>query len=961
MTIPRLFAIASATAILLLLPGVGVATNDVLPFSGSMPVDAAGKASCSAPFDFVVGTGTKTIDVAVTVDVPANDIVAKLYRKSDGQLLGSSDTATSPEAVHYSPGTDIAPGTYQAVVCPFDSELTVPDNTDFHGTVTLSEVGAATPGVVLNPPAGGPAPAVSYDTSAGIRYAPATMVSANFLCGEPQITVEKSVPRTNASAGIDPKRMYVDCPMGSRSNTSLLSRTTDGGQSFRLLLDPACPQRNRANCGTSGGGDSEEDVNLVTGTLLFADQEALAQEALASSTDHGDTFPLSRQFAITNMTTATDRQWLAWVDPANATVLGQGLEGFLTWHLAGVGQYVIGIGPGGVPLQQPVPQIPDVGQSGQLKVDNNDNSPGRGWIYQPYGSFAFGGIVVATAPAPRYQDPTAWQSTMVSADSRQIFPWIAIDDAGNAYLSWADDNGQAWISASPINDPRNNPQLGGRPGTYWTTQAKVNPPNIKSTAFVEVTAGAAGRIAVAYMGSSDCTPDGNLHAPDDCATSAHWNVYTAVMQDATQLWKGGTTNIEIGQVNHRVVHTASICTSGTTCGTTCTAATPCTGDRSLVDMMDVASDSDGRVTVVFMDNNNKLGNIIGDAGGKNGPFVEVSKMITGPSLKGPGTFNISVPTGGRTDTAGDATWPNTAAASNLPALDLLGASVTNTDDTLTATINVADSSLAGMARDLAAYNAVNPADQRARLLYVARIETQAGVYHLDLEYKDGALRYFGGEIDANDAITSVVTVVGARYVTDAGYNVTGTAGNGKITLSIPLSKLGLQAGDKVVNVAAYSMAAPAEGDATAVSFLNSARTVDATPPFDATMKAPPAADVSVAQTASPNPVKKGKLLTYTVTVRNNGPDAASGVSLRDTLPTSVSYKSAQSSVGSCSRASNVVTCPIGTLGDGASATVTIVVTTKSMGTIVNTATVSSTSPPDPNSSNNSSSASVTVN
>ena len=114
MTIPRLFAFAAAIAILFLLPAGAVATNAVLPFSGTLPIGADGSASCGAPFDFQVGTGTKTIDVAATTDVPANDIVAKLYRKSDGMLLGSSDTATSPEAVHYSPGNDIPEGTYQA-------------------------------------------------------------------------------------------------------------------------------------------------------------------------------------------------------------------------------------------------------------------------------------------------------------------------------------------------------------------------------------------------------------------------------------------------------------------------------------------------------------------------------------------------------------------------------------------------------------------------------------------------------------------------------------------------------------------------------------------------------------------------------------------------------------------------------------------------------------------------------
>src|SRR6185503_18633702 len=114
------------------------------------------------------------------------------------------------------------------------------------------------------------------------------------------------------------------------------------------------------------------------------------------------------------------------------------------------------------------------------------------------------------------------------------------------------------------------------------------------------------------------------------------------------------------------------------------------------------------------------------------------------------------------------------------------------------------------------------------------------------------------------------------------------------------------------------MAAPAEDDPTAVSFLNSARTVDATPPFDATIKAPPAADVSVTQTAAPNPVKKGKPVTFTVTVRNGGPDAASGVSLSDTLPSGPTYKSATTSQGTCTRASSTVSCTIGSLASGAS-------------------------------------------
>jgi hypothetical protein len=56
-----------------------------------------------------------------------------------------------------------------------------------------------------------------------------------------------------------------------------------------------------------------------------------------------------------------------------------------------------------------------------------------------------------------------------------------------------------------------------------------------------------------------------------------------------------------------------------------------------------------------------------------------------------------------------------------------------------------------------------------------------------------------------------------------------------------------------------------------------------------------------------------------------------------------------------------VSCTIGGLASGATATVMIVLVPQVKGSITNTARASSGSPPDPNAVNNSSSASVTVN
>ena len=89
-------------------------------------------------------------------------------------------------------------------------------------------------------------------------------------------------------------------------------------------------------------------------------------------------------------------------------------------------------------------------------------------------------------------------------------------------------------------------------------------------------------------------------------------------------------------------------------------------------------------------------------------------------------------------------------------------------------------------------------------------------------------------------------------------------------------------------------------------------------------------------------------MTYSLTVSNNGPQTATNVVLTDTLPVGALFISATTG---CTHSAGVVTCALGTLVNGASSLVNIVIRLPSAGTAINNASVVS-DVPDPNSANN---------
>lgn len=125
------------------------------------------------------------------------------------------------------------------------------------------------------------------------------------------------------------------------------------------------------------------------------------------------------------------------------------------------------------------------------------------------------------------------------------------------------------------------------------------------------------------------------------------------------------------------------------------------------------------------------------------------------------------------------------------------------------------------------------------------------------------------------------------------------------------------------------------------------------------------ADVSIALTAAPAEVASGTDLTLTLTVANAGPSQAAAVTVATSTPAGTVFRSASTTAGSCTTpaagASGPITCAIGALSSGATATVTVVLDVLAdPGATVTAQASAATTTTDPTAGNNTASASASV-
>ncbi|HEX7914897.1 DUF11 domain-containing protein [Rudaea sp.] len=176
--------------------------------------------------------------------------------------------------------------------------------------------------------------------------------------------------------------------------------------------------------------------------------------------------------------------------------------------------------------------------------------------------------------------------------------------------------------------------------------------------------------------------------------------------------------------------------------------------------------------------------------------------------------------------------------------------------------------------------------------------------------------------------------------------------------------------------ASFALVVAVAGDTAAGTTLTNTATaqtssVDANPANNsavANTNVGATADLSVSKTAASASVPPGSKIVYTLGVNNNGPSAASAVALVDALPSGTRFVSLAQTAGpafACTTpavgAGGTVTCTVATLAYGASASFALTIDTVGVqtGSVVNTASATTTTA-DPTSSNNSASVSVAL-
>lgn len=368
-----------------------------------------------------------------------------------------------------------------------------------------------------------------------------------------------------------------------------------------------------------GGGDADIAVNGPDPNNSAIPNLALTSLTLApgvtatNSRNRGDTF-FTPPNVVASLVPGDDRMWndafddvstvyVAYHDLATFNInVQRSNNGGLT-YVAGAGE---ALAAATLPVAGSLAPTDSGNVAAQLKVDHNTSAcPSRGNLYVAFiapdnaTENANGGplrsVYVGVSKDAglgtgvfTFTDHKVYTSPVGSPGAAHglgnIFPALALDNFGNVYTVWSDNQSIFYSSSSNL-------------GNTWTPAVRVNsgPTVGKANVFPWVAADANGHVVVTWLGSSLPGNSNDVAAMrpacSDGTTNcwAQWNVYMAETVD------GYATVPAFSQrtASDHIIHAGTVCTNGTGCSGA--------DSRSLADFFQVALDPQHRANIAYAD------------------------------------------------------------------------------------------------------------------------------------------------------------------------------------------------------------------------------------------------------------------------------------------------------------------------------------------------------------------------
>jgi hypothetical protein len=546
------------------------------------------------------------------------------------------------------------------------------------------------------PRAGGPrhaarAPAAKAGTGSGgaIAFSAPGYVDYHGIGGEPTTAVD----RYPFAGGGYRDITYVCNPLGVGS-WSALYLSSDLGQSFRLPYhSPSTGQPTQTG---QGGGDCHVAIGQVTHKVFFVDLSGYCATMNVSS-DLGESFTADELGCGLNPGAIDDRPWVATDESAPGSAGGNVYVNFnndtaeaestislaRSEHDGAPGSFATDsvcneltnatgatINPGAAstgaadstPTPCPDPSDSQLYIAGPVVVDTSPSSPYDHHLYIPFVrsySTSSGGTDYRLYIARSSDEGTLWTRRQVvdlgEHDPGNIFPELTVDQAGNLYFVWSQDQGANSTGTQAIYYTYSTDG-----GSSWAAPIELTSGD--SSVFPWMQAGSRGRVDLVYYQSN------NAQNSNTAASATAWNVYFGQSQDALSSSPGFSRV----KVSTHPNHYGQVCTSGVGCTGS--------GNRDLLDFFTVDVDHQGAAEITWADDDNS----------RQETRDFFARQLSGPSVFAHEKISVPWPVSGAstTDPSGDVYSASGQPVGACAGMDILGTSASRTSSQVSVTLEL---------------------------------------------------------------------------------------------------------------------------------------------------------------------------------------------------------------------------------------------------------------------------------